>query len=144
MKGCQKWLRSRLYILSCAIMCSLPSAQAATPPVVADGQTVLASGFTYPQGLAVAGNGMIYVADMGNNRVVTVSSSGIDVQPYTLNGPTAVAVDGAGDLYIADAYNARVIEVPVVGSRLQVAGSPMLSLPVALAVDWFCSARLTV
>jgi len=138
-KLCSARLLSRLGCVSSLLLCGTQITQASVPAVVADGQVTLASGFAYPQGVAVASNGTIYVADMGNNRVVTVSSTGV-VTPvgtgeFTLNGPTAVAVDAAGDLYIADAYNARVIEVPATGSPVQVAGPPTLSLPVALAVD---------
>ena len=139
MKPCARLL-SPLLSISALLFCGLKIASAAVPPVVADGQIALASGFAYPQGVAVASNGTVYVADMGNNRVVKVSSAGVinpvNVSGYTLNGPSAVAVDSRGNLYIADAYNARVIEVLASsGDAIPVAGPPLLSLPVALAVD---------
>jgi sugar lactone lactonase YvrE len=113
-------------------------AEASAPAVVADGQIALASGLSYPQGIAVSPTGTIYVADTGNNRVVTISNTGV-VTPvstpgFTLNSPGGVAVDALGNLYIADSYNARVLEVPVSGSPIPI-GATALSLPIAVAVD---------
>jgi sugar lactone lactonase YvrE len=113
-------------------------AWASAPSVVADAQIALASGFSYPQGIAVSSKGTVYVADTGNNRVVTVSSTGV-VTPvsttgFTLSAPGAVAVDTSGNLYIADSYNARVLEVPVTGSPVPVIAGAPLSLPISVAV----------
>ena len=94
----------------CALLVlGLPAAWAAgrlyAPAVVADEQITLASGLGNPQGIAISGNGTIYVADTANNRVVTISNTGVttpvNIPGYSLNAPGGVAVDAAGDLYIA-------------------------------------------
>jgi len=114
-------------------------ALASAPPVVADAQIALASGFQLPEGIAITKNGTIYVADTQNNQVVTVSSAGVvtpvTISGYTLSGPGAVAVDSAGDLFIADSNNARVLKVSTSGAVSQVLGSQTLSYPAALAFD---------
>lgn len=90
----------------------------------------------YPgHGLAVDGNGNVYIADSYNQRVRKVDSNGIittvagsgtvingigqgtfggDGGPATaamLNFPDSVAVDSAGNLYIADSSNYRIRRV---------------------------------
>jgi sugar lactone lactonase YvrE len=115
-------------------------ALASAPPVVADAQIALASGLQLPEGIAIAKNGTIYVADTQSNQVVTVSSAGVltpvSTPGYTLSGPGAVAVDSAGDLFIADSNNARVLKkVSATGAVSEVLGSQALSYPAALTFD---------
>jgi uncharacterized protein (TIGR03437 family) len=78
-------------------------------------------------GLAVDGEGSVYVPDYGNNRIrkiskgiiTTVAGSGAlgfsgDNGPATaarLYGPKGVAIDAAGNLYIADSGNNRIRKV---------------------------------
>ncbi len=81
-----------------------------------------------PQGVALDGSGNLYIADLINQVIRKVSSTGIittvagtgyagfsgDNGPAiaaTLNSPTAVALDGAGNLFIADFGNNRVREL---------------------------------
>ena len=89
-----------------------------------------------PVGLALDGQGNLYIADGGNSRVRRVDAEGTittvagkgrhwfsgDGGPATEAGlsPFAVAVDGAGNLYIADARNHRVrrVEQPPGGTGL--------------------------
>jgi streptogramin lyase len=79
-----------------------------------------------PAEVGVDGQGNIFIADFGNNRIrkvdalmgiiTTVAGNGIkgysgDGDPATeasLNGPQAVAVDGQGNVFITDAGNNRV------------------------------------
>ena len=130
---------SRLVCVPCLLCCGLKVAVASAPSVIADGQVALASGFQLPEGVSVSQNGTIYVADTLNNRVVTVSRSGV-VTPvtvptgYTLSGPTAVAFDSSGDLFIADSNNARVLELKTGGGVTPISGST-LSYPGSLAFD---------
>lgn len=94
----------------------------------ADGAAASAS-FNSPQGLTVATDGSLYVADLKNNlvrkidpshTVSTVAGGGTsglgDDGPPTqaqLDLPAAVAIDQAGNLYIADAGNNRIRKVSV-------------------------------
>jgi DNA-binding beta-propeller fold protein YncE len=99
-KAHSAWLFSRFACISSLLFCGSQIAEASVPAVVADGQIALASGLSFPQGVAVSATGTIYVADTGNNRVVTISNTGI-VTPvstpgYTLNSPGGVAVDASG------------------------------------------------
>jgi uncharacterized protein (TIGR03437 family) len=104
--------------------------------------TVAGTEFTFPslplpalnapfgsvQGVAVDGNGNIYVSDLDNNLISRVSPNGTSVVvagngvsgfsgdggPATaasLKSPSGIAVDSAGNLYIADAGNSRIRKV---------------------------------
>jgi streptogramin lyase len=82
----------------------------------------------HPTGLAVDGNGNVYIADNGNNRIRKVNPSGVistiagtGVKNYNGDGRTAisaelsnpygVAVDGSGNVYIADMANLRIRKI---------------------------------
>ena len=97
-----------------------------------------------PQGVGVAPNGDIYIADTGNNhirkltlsngiyKITSVAPVGVNIQPCTsaqsncgdgsiptgakFNSPTAVVVDASGDYYIADRGNNRIRKVSVNGT----------------------------
>jgi uncharacterized protein (TIGR03437 family) len=81
-----------------------------------------------PRGIAVDGNGDIFIGDTGNNRIREVTEDGIihtiagqsaggfagDGGPATaaqLNGPAGILLDGSGNLYVADTGNNRVREL---------------------------------
>lgn len=93
-----------------------------------------------PQGLALDGDGNLYIADTSNHRVRKVTPAGVistfagsgtagfsgDGGPATaaaLNFPSAVATDRKGNLYIADTENDRVRRVDASGVITTVAGS---------------------
>ena len=79
-----------------------------------DGGPATAAELSYPAGVAVDGQGTLYIADSGNDRVREVSggvigtAAGADTR---LSYPTGVTVDRQGNLYIADSGNDRVREV---------------------------------
>jgi len=85
-----------------------------------DGGPATAAQLLSPQGIALDGQGNLYIADTGNNRVrriaadgtiSTVAGTGIaDQAPdgtpatqATLNAPTGVAIDGSGGVYVQEA-----------------------------------------
>jgi len=91
-------------------------------------------------GLAIDKAGNLYVADSGNNRVRSISASGLiatvagngapsysgDGGPATaagLNRPSGLAIDNSGNLYIADTGNNRVRKVTDSGVITTVAGN---------------------
>lgn len=91
-----------------------------------------------PQGLAIAADGSILIADSGNHRIRRISPDGLittvvgttaglsgDGGPATdaqLNGPRGVAVTAAGGVLIADTLNALVRHVSGDGTITTVAG----------------------
>jgi sugar lactone lactonase YvrE len=105
--------------------------------------------FSSPSGLAIDANGLLYVADTGNNRIRTVPTNtfgvltvvgggtvcssasdavgdGCNVLQATLAGPTKLRFDIPGNLYIADTGNNRVrrANLTVVGQTIvSVAGN---------------------
>ena len=115
-----------------------------------------------PQGIAVDGNGTLYIADEYNNRIRKVTNGTIttlagggnslgDGGPATsaqLNQPWGVAANG-GNVFIADAGNNRIRKVDSNGMITTIAGtgiagfsgdggpatSAQLSYPTGVAVD---------
>jgi tripartite motif-containing protein 71 len=79
--------------------------------------------FYNPGGVAVGGNGNIYVADSLNARiqevnpglttVLAVLAPGFGPLVGQVNNPAAVVADSSGTLYVADTYNSRVETWPV-------------------------------
>ena len=117
-----------------------------------------------PGGVAVDGQGNVYIADSGNDRVRKVDAAGTittlagtgvkgysgDGGPATharLDNPRGVAVDGQGNVYIADSGNDRVRKVDAAGTITNFAGGGggweegepatwgALSDPMSVAVD---------
>src|SRR5271167_2315914 len=72
---------------------------ASVPAVVTDAQQTIGSGFNDPQGIAVAPNGTVYVADTQNNQIVMLTpnlpgnSSSAVVPTGKLFSPQGLAVD---------------------------------------------------
>jgi uncharacterized protein (TIGR03437 family) len=107
---------------------------------IGDGGPANRALLTPPAGLALDGQGNIYVADPGNNRVrkidrnsviTTVVGTGIagfggDGGPAgkaTLNGPQGVTFDSMGNLYISDTANNRIRKIDKTGTITTVAGT---------------------
>ena len=104
------------------------------------GEGVLATNaqLSAPYGVAVDGQGNIYIGDVGNNRIRkvdlttnlinTVAGGGTDpgegvlATNAQLSAPYGMAVDGQGNLYIADAGNNRIRKVDTSGIITTVVG----------------------
>ncbi len=82
-----------------------------------DGQTTLGGTFSGPAGVAVDGNGNVFVADHVSNAVYEILAAGGYTTTNTLGGsftfnqPYGVAVDGAGNVFVADTSNNQVVEI---------------------------------
>jgi sugar lactone lactonase YvrE len=98
---------------------------AGSVPGFVDGWTTDAL-FDTPSGVAVSGNGTVYVADTGNNAIRTISPEGLVSTltvslPEPLRAPVGITLDNRGVLYVTD-ERGRVIEITQVVARV-VAGS---------------------
>ncbi len=112
--------------------------------------SVLGSGLSAPNAVAVAANGNVFVADTKNNAVKEILASGGYATVKTLGSgfiaPSAVAVDGDGNIFVADTGNNAVKEILSIGGYTTVrtlGGS--FPEPAGVAVDGagnvFVSAR---
>ena len=78
---------------------------------------VLASGFTSATGVAVDGNGNVFVADRFANVVKEIPAVGtIRTVGRGFNNPFSLAVDGAGNIFVADVLNNAVKEIVAAGN----------------------------
>ncbi|MGD0548513.1 MAG: NHL repeat-containing protein, partial [Terracidiphilus sp.] len=86
-------------------------APASQSVLVAD--TVLFGGtaLSKPSGLTVGPDGVLYIADLGNKRVVTfnLASGDTAVRVTGLTNPWGLAVDGANSLYVANTGGGNVL-----------------------------------
>ena len=98
-----------------------------------------AARFWYPAGVAVDGDGNVFVADWGNNTVRKITSAGVVTtlagssgafpgsadgigSAARFNGPWGIAVDGGGNLYVADINNSTIRKITPSGLVTTLAG----------------------
>jgi len=88
-----------------------------------------------PSGLAVGPDGRLYIADLGNSRVVSYDLiTGQTAVPITgLKNPWGVAVDASNNIYVADTGNGNVL-VDMAGVQSTVT-PPGITSPWGIAVD---------
>jgi sugar lactone lactonase YvrE len=69
-----------------------------------------------PEGVAVDGQGNVFISDTGANAIVRVGAKSGALSRValaeSLNSPGALAIDRAGDLFVADRGDQRVLEFP--------------------------------
>lgn len=124
-----------------------------------------AAQFSFPAGIAVGGDGTVYVADIMNNAirqvtpdgVVTTLAGGLTFQTGAMDGsgavaqfhnPCDVAVDRKNHVFVADTFNRTIREILPDGTVTTIAGlagqegavdgcgsAARFSHPFALAVD---------
>ena len=109
-----------------------------------DGPNATAAQLSLPTGVAVDGDGNVYIADLDTNKIrkvtpagaiSTIAGNGTRCAVETsscgdgpvataaqLSDPTGVAVDGAGNVYIADTGNHKIRKVTPSGSISTIAG----------------------
>ena len=106
-----------------------------------------------PTGLALDGNGNLYIADSGNNRIkkifaaasgtiqagtivvvagngnagYTLGTGGGIATTAELNGPTGVAVDASGNIYIADNQNHCIRKVNATTTKISTIAGHIIS-----------------
>jgi DNA-binding beta-propeller fold protein YncE len=103
---------------------------------------------TGPFGIAVDAQGIIYVADVGDNTIKKLSPTGqllttwggTGSAPGELSWPEGVAVDTQGNVYVADLNNSRIQKFSSTGTLLAVFGNTgssleRLNVPAGIALD---------
>ncbi|HWA88213.1 MAG TPA: protease pro-enzyme activation domain-containing protein [Opitutus sp.] len=98
-----------------------------------------AARFNLPTGIAVDGDGNVYVADLLNHRVRKITPAGVvttlagtdtagstdgDSTVATFDLPAGVAVDAEGNVYVADSGNNNVREITLAGVVTTIAPLP--------------------
>jgi len=96
-----------------------------------DGGPALSAQFNFPRGLAIDGQGNLYISDFNNNRVRKITPSGIittiagtgaanstgDGGPAAsaaLHSPEGIAIDSAGNIYVCEWQGARIRKINAV------------------------------
>jgi serine/threonine protein kinase, bacterial len=96
------------------------------------------TGVNLPTGVTVDAAGNVYVADMGNDRVVRLAAGASDPTPLPFTGlknPQDVAVDTAGNVYVTDTSNNRVMRLAAGASDPTPLPFTGLKNPQGVAVD---------
>ncbi len=106
----------------------------------ATNQIAIGLPFSHPTGLSTNAQGLLYVADTGNNRVVLVSPIGYLVNQITgLSSPLAVSADPFGNVYVANSGTGTVLRYKVTRGGQSISSPTIvargLSSPAGVAAD---------
>jgi sugar lactone lactonase YvrE len=111
-------------------------AQVIDAPVDGGASTTLEGVYT-PSGMAVDGDGDVFVADSGTTWIGEYPADGapmIEVDSGHLDYPGGVAVDAHGDLFVTEIYSGDVVEIPA-GGGADTTLATGLTHPTAIVVD---------
>ena len=101
-----------------------------------DGQPATLALLNAPAGIAASGDGDLFIADTGNNRIRLVTASGaiqtISGNGTALNAPGGLALDGSGDAYFAEMGSGLVRKLQPGSVALP---SPSVPLPILSIVN---------
>ncbi|OBH03805.1 hypothetical protein A5696_06825 [Mycobacterium sp. E2699] len=131
-------------IVGIVIMVGQRSAPPATPPpappppAAEPSQAVLLAGVEDPRGVAVDSGGTVYVAESGNDKVLTLppGSTTPTVLRFTGQRDTlGIAVDGRGTVYLTDSIDNEVAALPAGSTIPTVLPFTGLDYPSGVAVD---------
>jgi hypothetical protein len=101
---------------------------------------VLGGGFYAPEGVAVDGNGNVFVADANNHAVKEILAASGYTTVLTLGGgfiyPTGIAVDGSGNVFVSDIGTYAVYELLAADGYATVTTlASNFKIPYGVAVD---------
>lgn len=100
--------------------------------------TLLSTGLSSPNGLAVDAAGNLYVADTANHAVKKWNLSDGSVSTLIssgLNSPRAVALDALGNVYVTDTGNGLIKKWDATSGAVSILVSSGISSPWGIAVD---------
>ncbi|WP_102348177.1 stalk domain-containing protein [Bacillus sp. Marseille-P3661] len=79
--------------------------------------------FNLPKGLARSNEGILYVADSGNNAIRAIDTNGtVSTVMKDLQGPSDVVISQTGELIVSDTLNHRIVKITEQGGVSVIAG----------------------
>ncbi|GHU66656.1 hypothetical protein FACS1894184_05150 [Clostridia bacterium] len=126
------------------------------PESIISGASLGIGTLSQPRDITVGGDGRLYIADTGNNRIVVTDAAMTRAETIVtefdnngltdkLSAPTGLALSDTGELYIADSKNRRIVALsPDLHSAVKVFENPVhealpsgfVFTPLRVAVDY--------